>query len=216
MPDTTHLGDCLTFERAYEWFNEKLFDNALPQSLLTFQRKGHTRGYFATNSFQNRTNGETVHEIALNPDEFHGRTDKEILSTLVHEMTHCWQTTTGTPSRRGYHNKQWGEKMEYVGLTPTNTGNTGGKKTGQHMTHVITDGGRFDTRANELLASGFHLNWQSLTRGSAAKGIRGTRNKIKYTCPTCGLNAWAKPHAHLICGDCMISMSASQQDTLVL
>ena len=24
----------------------------------------------------------------------------------------------------------------------------------------------------------------------------------KFTCPTCGLNAWAKPDAHFICGKC--------------
>ena len=26
--------------------------------------------------------------------------------------------------------------------------------------------------------------------------------KTKYTCPTCGANAWAKPDAQLICGAC--------------
>ena len=27
-------------------------------------------------------------------------------------------------------------------------------------------------------------------------------SKTKYTCPGCCLNAWAKPAAPLICGDC--------------
>jgi len=27
-------------------------------------------------------------------------------------------------------------------------------------------------------------------------------SKTKFTCPECGQNAWAKPDAALICGDC--------------
>lgn len=27
-------------------------------------------------------------------------------------------------------------------------------------------------------------------------------SKAKYTCPTCGANAWAKPETQLICGAC--------------
>jgi hypothetical protein len=45
-----------------------------------------------------------------------------ILSTLVHEMVHVWQETYGNPSRRGYHNRQWAEKMREVGLQPSSTG----------------------------------------------------------------------------------------------
>jgi hypothetical protein len=35
----------------------------------------------------------------------------------------------------------------------------------------------------------------------------------KYTCPDCEQNAWAKPGAHLVCGDCdrpMISQATEQ------
>src|SRR5688500_11105534 len=140
----------------------------------------------------------------MNPDTFTGRTDKEILSTLVHEMAHCWQTTHGNASRRGYHNREWAHKMQAIGLMPTDTGDAGGNTTGQHMTHFIMPAGRFDQLADQLLASGFRLNWQSqaLTR----KGVAPSRNKTKYVCPTCAQNEWAKPAAHLICGDCLQRM----------
>lgn len=29
-----------------------------------------------------------------------------------------------------------------------------------------------------------------------------TKSKTKYTCPSCDANAWAKPGANLVCGDC--------------
>ncbi len=34
----------------------------------------------------------------------------------------------------------------------------------------------------------------------------------KHTCPACGLNAWAKPGIHLICGDCSEPLAADMPD----
>lgn len=31
---------------------------------------------------------------------------------------------------------------------------------------------------------------------------KGKSNRCKYTCPSCGVNAWAKPETRLNCGDC--------------
>ena len=28
------------------------------------------------------------------------------------------------------------------------------------------------------------------------------KNKIKYTCPSCNMNAWGKPNLNILCGDC--------------
>lgn len=36
-----------------------------------------------------------------------------------------------------------------------------------------------------------------------------TESKIKYTCPKCEANAWARPSANLVCGDCQTSMLAA-------
>src|SRR5207248_9605496 len=84
-------GQYRACEHAYDWFNAELFENALPPCLITLHRKARSRGYFANDRFEHRAGGSTTDEIALNPDTFRGRSDKEILSTLVHEMCHCWQ-----------------------------------------------------------------------------------------------------------------------------
>jgi hypothetical protein len=96
--------------------------------------------------------------------------------------------------------------MIEVGLMASDTDLEGGKQTGQHMTHYIVAGGAFDLAADELLATGFQLNWQSAawTARSRPKG----NSKVKYTCPTCGQNAWAKPEASRVCGDCKEEMEA--------
>ncbi|MCM5163877.1 sprT domain-containing protein, partial [Escherichia coli] len=59
----------------------------------------------------------------------------------------------------GYHDRVWGEKMEQIGLMPSNTGLPGGRKTGQQMTHYIIRGGRFQTAVYDLLKSGFSISW---------------------------------------------------------
>jgi hypothetical protein len=95
------------FQEAYDFFNRELFEGSLPQVLVTLQRHAKSRGYFSPERFSGRMNEAAVHELALNPDEFTGRTDEMILSTLAHEMAHVWQQTYGKPPRRGYHDRQW-------------------------------------------------------------------------------------------------------------
>ena len=53
--------------------------------------------------------------------------------TLVHEMVHLEQQHFGEPSRNGYHNRQWAEWMQRIGLHPSDTGAVGGKRTGQRV-----------------------------------------------------------------------------------
>jgi predicted RNA-binding Zn-ribbon protein involved in translation (DUF1610 family) len=141
-----------------------------------------------------------VHELALNPDDFTGRSDESILSTLVHEMAHVWQQTYGEPSRHGYHNRQWAGKMREVGLQPTSTGEPGGMETGQAVTHYIIPDGRYAKAYAKLAATGFQLHWQSVP--ASGQGRAKKSSKTKFTCPECGQNTWAKPDALLICGEC--------------
>src|SRR2546423_8938080 len=85
------------FQRAYDFFNRELFTGTLPQVLVTLQRHANTRGYFSPMRFHGRIEKAAVHELALNPDTFTGRTDEMILSTLAREMCHVWQETYGNP-----------------------------------------------------------------------------------------------------------------------
>jgi Zn finger protein HypA/HybF involved in hydrogenase expression len=61
-----------------------------------------------------------------------------------------------------------------------------------------------------LLQTGFCLNWQSAgVMAQAGKGAK-ERSKTKYSCPSCGQNAWAKPDSVLVCGECMDPMEAEE------
>lgn len=203
------IDEYTEFEGAYDWFNRELFRGKLPPCLMTLQRKARSHGYFAHDRFGHRRDAwASTHELALNPDTFVGRSDKDILSTLVHEMVHCWQRHFGTPSRTGYHNKEWAVQMVSIGLMPSDTGAPGGKQTGQHISHYIMAHGLFDQAAETLLATGFRLNWQSL---ASEPQESKPRSKTKFTCASCGQNAWAKPDAALVCGDCDERMEGEQE-----
>jgi hypothetical protein len=188
------------FQDAYDFFNRELFEGSLPQVLVTLQRHANTRGYFSPERFSGRVNKAVVHELALNPDSFTGLTDEMILSTLVHEMCHVWQQTYGKAPRKGYHDRQWAGKMREVGLQPSTTGEEGGKETGQSVSHYIIPDGRYAKTYAKLAATGFQLHWQSAP--ASEQGRAKKSSKTKFTCPECRQNAWAKPDALLICGEC--------------
>ena len=197
-----------SLDDAYGYFNLKLFAGQLPRCLITMQRHKGAYGYFSGNRFATMDDpDEMVDEIALNPATFSGRATMDILSTLAHEMVHVWQHHFGTPSRNGYHNQEWASKMREIGLIPTDTGEPGGKETGQKMTHTIEVDGRFALACTDwLIAQGEFLYADRVVDQEKKKAKRAS--KTKYVCPSCDLNAWAKPDASLVCGDCGEPMDA--------
>ena len=118
------------------------------------QRHKGAYGYFSGERFVSIDDPEEVtDEIALNPAHFAGRPTSATLSTLAHEMAHLWQHHFGKPSRSRYHNKEWAAKMREVGLIPSDTGQPGGKETGQKVSHTIEPGGRFERACTAYLAN---------------------------------------------------------------
>ena len=202
------------FQTAYDFFNGRLFNGELPPCLITLQRKNRAYGYFSPSRFGAIGDGTTTDEIAMNPCHFANRPAKETLSTLVHEMAHLWQEHFGNPPRRCYHDKEWAAKMDELGLTPSSTGEPGGKRTGQNMTHYIEEGGAFDVVCDDLLSTGFKLSWadRASDQDDAAKAKSKSGKRAKYTCPGCGLNAWAKAEAKLMCGECEVIMIAEASE----
>ena len=150
---TTH--QYTKYQQLYDYYNEHLFQKELPFCLLVLSRSAAQKcGYFASNRWKDDA-GNPTHEISLNPEYLAMATDIEICQTLVHEMCHLWQQAFGKPSRSGYHNKEWGTKMQEVGLMPSHTGAPGGKMTGQQMADYPIAGGvfleAFDRMSGDLL-----------------------------------------------------------------
>jgi hypothetical protein len=169
--------------------------------------KAGSAGFFAPERWA-RSDGsdeevEGMHEISLNPDTLMDE-PPVVASVLVHEMVHLWQREHGTPSRRGYHNREWSEKMEAVGLIPSETGAPGGRKTGERMSHYIGSGGRFEG-AFAALPEKHLLPWRSHGHRRAK---RIDPSKAKYACPACGISVWGKLGLRLGCLSCPAAMVA--------
>jgi predicted SprT family Zn-dependent metalloprotease len=199
----------LEFQTAYDFFNRVLFNNTIPDCLITYQRKANSKGYFADGQFLNAKTKKIIDELAMNPDFFISGQDKDILSTLVHEMVHAWQRHNGKPGRGRYHNKEWAEKMVSIGLQPRAIGTKDGV-TGDRVTHSIILGGKFDLACEKLIAE-LKITW--MNRYAALTLEEGEdqeeeipkkkvqKKKIKYTC-ACGKNVWGKPKLNILCADC--------------
>jgi SprT-like family len=201
-------------QTAYDHYNRALFQDQLPPCLITLHRESHrVLGYFSHKRFVRLSDGRTAtDEIAMNPIHFAGRALTAVLSTLAHEMVHLWQAHLGKPSRKAYHNKEWAEKMKSIGLQPSDTGEPGGKETGQKMGHYVTLGGAFERATAELLQEGFALSWADAAIPDKVAKPKKSGSRVKYTCPDCGANAWGKDGLHLICADCDQSMTGDTQE----
>ncbi len=145
-------------QHAYDFYNQALFDGQLPPCLITLQRQKRTFSYYSRRRFIRR-DGRQTDEIALNPEYFAVIPMIEVLQSLVHEMVHLWQNHFGHPSRACYHNSEWADKLESLGLVPSDTGEPGGNRTGQTMSEFVVAGGRFEFVTQRLLADGFEISW---------------------------------------------------------
>lgn len=212
------------YELAYEYFNRVLFNHELPPVILNLSRKSKAMGFVAPFRWRSSETkpGEKgqIHELSINP-EILCMNLIEVYSTLVHEQCHIWQFSFGKPSRAGYHNKEWANKMITVGLMPSTTGEPGGKIVGQSMSDYPIEDGVFlkalDKMPEKLkfpfISTEAEKKYLQMTSGMtsptaiAQPPSSPKKNKVKYTCPNCQTNVWGKPELNIICGDCNQSFS---------
>lgn len=198
------------------------------------------------------TSTHRAHELALNPAHFGNHAVIEVFQTLVHEQCHLWQYEHGNPSRGGYHNREWAEHMESIGLIPSSTGQPGGKKTGQRMSDYPAPDGKFLKACESLVDQGFKLPWvdrftagrkscqprapsnswehtvpapvqavlaqpladlmPDLVPAAITQPTTAAKRKLRYQCPSCGMNVWGKPGLNIGCLDCDIALEADDPD----
>lgn len=197
------------YQRIYDYLNETLFEGQLPGCILNFSRKANTEGFFSPDRWEKGE--DKTHEISINPAILALKKAIEVAATLLHEMAHLWQREFGKPGRGGYHNKEWADKMEVLGLMPSHTGQPGGNRTGDQMSDYIIEGGRFE-KSFDVMPVDYLLPWRALEsiqgrrrNNGGTEGRNGTgsnKNKIKYSCSGCGINVWGKPGLNISCLDC--------------
>ena len=223
---TLELAENLQF--VTDRINRVLFGGALPDRIVTYNRRAGAKGYFRSDAFQER-DGRIVDQIALNPTFIAVTDPYEVLRSITRLCMRQWRekicarAQRGRPGTPGYCDRHWAREMARIGLQPSSTGEPGGRKTGYNIGDYVIEGGPFDLLAREMLIAGEDLAWHD-SRSSVAeelgpsmaagsKGSGGRRHgkhrrqtRAKFTCPKCALNAYAKRSAKLICGTCRLAM----------
>lgn len=156
---TPTISSAEELQRAFDHYNRQLFGGILPPCLMTLQRTPNTFGYFSSQRFLHVESGVATDEISINPAYLANFPVIEAMQTVVHEMCHMWQYHFGKPSKRSYHNKEWADKMEAIGLMPSSTGLPGGARTGEKIADYPIAGGRFLDATQQLFSAGPLLTW---------------------------------------------------------
>lgn len=138
-------------------FNQDLFDGALPAPLFTLRRGGQSLAHCLYANWQGNA-GDAIAEISLNPGLFAQHSWLTLMRSIAEQLCHLWQHCHGTPSRPGYHNKEWSNKLETIGLMPSSTGEPGGRRTGQIMASYPIEGGRFIRTCSDLAVRDLRLS----------------------------------------------------------
>ncbi len=162
-------------DKAYDMFNDALFDGKLPRCLITLQRKKNVYGYFCEGVFGELAGQKVVDEIALNPQYTNFRSPVETLATLVHEMVHLWQHHFGKVTPTNHHNREWGGEMRRIGLPPTGTG--------MKVTHTIDPEGLFMRIVDGVLAECDIEALAEIPATEPRKAGRKSGKYVKYVCP---------------------------------
>lgn len=213
-------------QRAFDHFNAALFDGQLPPCLIILQRTARVWGHFSPQRFVHGTAGDRTDEIAINPAYIAAYPIIHCLQTVAHEQAHAWQFHRGKPGRRGYHNTEWADKMEAIGLMPSDTGLPGGRRTGERMSDYPIPGGRFLAACEELVTAEFTISWldrfpaidrHALTAPAGINqllevGLQGglprplpppkPATRTRFVCPSCRAKVWGKPDLEIDCRPC--------------
>jgi SprT-like family len=98
----------------YKWadiFNHEFFSGLLPQPVISLEKTRRNYGHFVPGrNFLGLKFNVNLNRVYL------GRSEAELLETLVHEQIHLLQEITSTAGKGNYHNKEFVQKATEIGL----------------------------------------------------------------------------------------------------
>lgn len=178
--------------KAFDLFNYSLFNNELPECMITLQKKKETNnGHFVPiKTWFHEGNEEALaYEININPINMNRPLD-EVLETLLHEMVHYYCTLNNIKDVKGngVHTDLFCIQCESHGLNCE----IGGK--GYDLTSLKP----------EVLENNddFIKSYEGKVYYMYVEKKPVKKNLFKYTCPMCGLKIYAKSDKNVVCGDC--------------
>lgn len=188
-------------EKAFKFYNEKLFGGSLPEVVFSLDDRNGIRGCFSLSTLVNEE-GNIIAKISINPSYIKEGEEKKILCTLVHEMCHLKRFMDGERLSNGYHSKKWAQVMKESGLIPTDDGTMDGKETGFAMTQYVEKGGAFDIYTKKLFEKGFSFGVKNSGEVKENEVYRNENSGKRYRYK-CGCSSfWGKKNLKVMCRNC--------------
>ncbi len=184
-------------KKLYDYCNEKLFNNELPECVVTVQldSKNKTNGWFTCGKVWKQTDtDEGAHEINITAQQLN-RPIRQIAATMIHEMCHYYAQINNMQdtSRSGtYHNKLFKRIAEQHGLTVQCVQTIGWSHT------------ELTPETDVLITSFIEHNPETIIyRQPVFKGqMVKTTSTRKYECPCCHNSVRATKQVNIECVDC--------------
>lgn len=191
----------LVFQKA----NDRFFDGSLEKPMITVSpdMTAGAYGWFTTWKAWEEKDGTGYYEINITA-EYLDRDIHETVGTLLHEMTHMFNTINGIKdtSRGGsYHNKNFKAEAEKRGLAIGRD-----EKYGWTLTELNPEGEEF---VHSLGIEGFDLKRTGGAKNNTSTG-KGKGSSRKYVCPGCGMIVRATKEVYIICGDCDLPLELEE------
>ena len=180
------------YEFLFRYYNDKLFNNELDLSFISISRK---KGFVSFFLPENEGGAEEIEKWK----------SKEPHIAFVHEMIHVYQEKKETSSPN-YHNKDYAQISENIGLPTISIGKPAGKRTGRKIKQTDTWDGMFFLAYNEVILCDIIFQPIPVVEKTTAinKQIRD-----KCHCPNCG-----KKHRDMKDGEalCLVCLKAYDED----
>ena len=198
----------------------------IPDIVFAINNQCHScvTAFVSPDALYDKVKDKKLQYIGINPKHL-DRDTSDILATICHELCHVYENAYIHIPRGGYHDRQWESLMTDCGLTAVIL-----NKSRTAVSTKIKEGGSFEefvkTFKEEHGEDYFNIvEYSPITehKTKVALGIEDgndeedggqradnadkpvkkyNRNKIKYTCPDCGVHLWGKAGLHIECSDC--------------
>ena len=183
---------------AFNLINQKFYNGELEKPIITIKEGAKKNAYGWIEVNKNWKQGkEKRHEINISGD-FLDRPVNEIISTLMHEMSHLYcimNNIKDTTRANIYHNKKFKEVAEAHGLNVRYNEHIGYSLTSLQETTAKWVNENISIKSFEICKQ----RKEATDKGRTAKPKQSTR---KYICPSCGLIVRATKDCKIACIDC--------------
>lgn len=206
-------NDTKKLETAYNVFNEKYFNNALPVAMITIQSSRGAYGHCTTQKVWASGTGR-YYELNLGA-EYLSRPIENVLATLMHEMVHIYCMENGikdTSNGGRYHNTKFKRESEqrglkiskatYIGWSVTEPTEMFIRNIRAWGLDVACENYRLGAEIASVGGGGTGTGGETGT-GADTDGKPKKTSTRKYVCPCCGNSVRATKDINIICGDCM-------------